>query len=474
MDHQVTYDVKVWGIRTIKGRRTTYRVRWIVDGQPRSENFPTLALADAFRSDLVSASRRGEAFSLTTGRPVSHRSALGAVGWYDFATQFVDAKWPRVSANNRKNIAKALVPVTVALLRATPNGFEPVAVRAALREWAFNRDRRAAAPAEVAHILRWVQRNTQPMTAWEQPATVSQVINVISTKLDGKPAAASTSLRNRRILHNALEQAVTQGVLPSNPLKGVRVTAAKPSVAVDKRSVMNPVQADALLRWVRQRPRGGVRLHAFFATLYYAGLRPEEAVALRVRDVALPERGWGEILAHTATPEVGRRWTDSGEIHDRRQLKGRAEGDTRPVPCHPELVAILRGHVAAHQLKPADLLFPGERGGVLAGSVFRRVWERARGAVLSADDCASPLARRVYDLRHTCLTTWLNSGVPPAEVASWAGNSVPVLLATYARCISGHNDALRKRIEEATRVDRPEENHDPDGDKPNNRDESGN
>ncbi len=38
--------------------------------------------------------------------------------------------------------------------------------------------------------------------------------------------------------------------------------------------------------------------------------------------------------------------------------------------------------------------------------------------------------RRVHDLRHTCPTNWLNDGVPPAQVAEWAGNSVPVLLAT--------------------------------------------
>jgi hypothetical protein len=32
-----------------------------------------------------------------------------------------------------------------------------------------------------------------------------------------------------------------------------------------------------------------------------------------------------------------------------------------------------------------------------------------------------PLGGRVYDLRHACLTTWLNNGVPPAQVAEWAG-----------------------------------------------------
>ncbi|MFJ3334180.1 hypothetical protein [Streptomyces sp. NPDC086766] len=51
------------------------------------------------------------------------------------------------------------------------------------------------------------------------------------------------------------------------------------------------------------------RLHAFFATLYYCGPRPEEAVAMRVEDVTLPgpdaDDQWCELLIHTATPEVG-------------------------------------------------------------------------------------------------------------------------------------------------------------------------
>ncbi|MGW3659648.1 hypothetical protein ACWD6R_30105 [Streptomyces sp. NPDC005151] len=45
------------------------------------------------------------------------------------------------------------------------------------------------------------------------------------------------------------------------------------------------------------------------------------------------------------------------------------------------------------------------------------------------------------------MTNWLNDGVPPAQVADWAGNSVPVLLAIYARCVTGHLHDLKRRIE---------------------------
>jgi hypothetical protein len=38
---------------------------------------------------------------------------------------------------------------------------------------------------------------------------------------------------------------------------------------------------------------------------------------------------------------------------------------------------------------------------------------------LTAAEQASPLARRPYDLRHACLSTWLNGGVYPTQVAEW-------------------------------------------------------
>ncbi|MFD7473702.1 hypothetical protein ACFV8Z_16280 [Streptomyces sp. NPDC059837] len=70
----------------------------------------------------------------------------------------------------------------------------------------------------------------------------------------------------------------------------------------------NADRAAALLGWIRRRPRGA-RLDA--------------------------GDQWCELLIHTATPEIGKQWTDTGEIHEERDLKGRAEGETRSAPGHP-------------------------------------------------------------------------------------------------------------------------------------------
>ena len=80
------------------------------------------------------------------------------------------------------------------------------------------------------------------------------------------------------------------------------------------------------------------------------------------------------------------------------------------------------------------------------GTIYR-AWHRARETALDERQVNSMLARRPYDLRHACLSTWLNAGVPPARVAEWAGHSVDVLLRVYAKCVDGDDQAALRRIE---------------------------
>jgi integrase len=61
------------------------------------------------------------------------------------------------------------------------------------------------------------------------------------------------------------------------------------------RVVVSPAQAETLLNAVGRLGQRGEHLKAFFATLYYAALRPSEAVMLREADLDLPKAGWGWI-----------------------------------------------------------------------------------------------------------------------------------------------------------------------------------
>ncbi len=454
-----SYNVRIFKLETYEGKkRNTYYVRWRVAKQRHAEPFVNDTQADSFRSELMHAAKQGELFDVESGLPVkSLKAKKGYVGSYKFFTDYVDMRWPKVSASQRKNTAHALMTVMVSLLKDEPHSFKPVNVRTALREWAFNAERRGSAPPDIKEILAWVERVAPRMSVWLDTEVISAALEAVSTKLSGKPVAKVSLRRDRTILFGALKHAVVTHVLEQHPFELVEVPKIKSSRAIDKRSLLSENLAMRMLDWVKTHARTGACLFAYFAVLYFAGLRPEEAVALRVKDLTLPDDGsWGEITVYSPQPHVGSAWTDSGKPREsRKQLKGRDLGESRAVPAHPVLVRILLVYIAnptprkrsePKPLKSGDRLFSGEHGDELADSVIRRNWLNARDEILTEDELNSPLAQRVYDLRHTCLTNWLNSGVPAAQVAAWAGNSVPVLLSTYVNCIAGTEDEMKRRV----------------------------
>lgn len=69
--------------------------------------------------------------------------------------------------------------------------------------------------------------------------------------------------------------------------------------------------------------------------------------------------------------------------------------------------------------------------------------------MLTKEAAATPLAKRPYDLRHAAVSTWLNGGVPPTQVAEWAGHSVEVLLSVYAKCLDGQDQLAMRQVQRA-------------------------
>ena len=470
-----TYNVRIWATKVYKGTKvTTYYARWIVEGREWKEPFRNIAQADSFRSTLVTAARNGEAFSIATGRPITWQRTGSEMSWYEFACKYADMKWKNASAKYRRDIARALTAATQAMLIGDRNGkATDAAIRVALRQWAFNSKQREEAPDDVAAVLAWLSRNTALVSTLALPANARRLLDAATTNVDAKQAAASTARRHRTILANALDYARELDTIDvaSNPIRALKWRAPKTSTAVDRRSVINPRQARALLAAIRTQKPSGPRLVAFFGVIYYAGLRPEEAISLGKNNLTFPSRlwnketqqweaspdsdGWGELEFEDASPDTGREWTDDGDHRERRQLKHRADGDSRTVPMHPELVALLRSHIEQFGASLDGKIFTGIRGGELPTITYRRAWTAARKNALTSEEQKSPLARRIYDLRHACLSLWLNSGVAPTQVAEWAGHSVDVLLRIYAKCIDGQHEIAKRRIAEALRDDSP-------------------
>src|SRR5260370_41556209 len=169
----------------------------------------------------------------------------------------------------------------------------------------------------------------------------------------------------------------------------------------------------------------------------------------------LAEKGWGWLIFADSSSAAGREFTDDGRVHEDRGLKGRSRKAVRKVPIPPELVALLREHIARFGTGPDGRLFRSENGNPIQPSTWWQVWQKVRAMALTPAQLATPLMRRPYDLRHSGVTWRLNSSVPATEVAAWAGHSVEVLMRVYARCVVGLEDVWIVRMAAALRPSGP-------------------
>jgi hypothetical protein len=148
----------------------------------------------------------------------------------------------------------------------------------------------------------------------------------------------------------------------------------------------------------------GRRLKAFSAACN-AALRPAEVTNLTEHALDLPtSTGWGELHPADSIPAVASDWTNTGR-RESRQLKHRARGETRNVPCAPPLTRLQHDHIEEFGVGRDGRIFRGVRGGPVPDTVYSAVWREARRLALTPAEVASPLAARPYDLRHAAVST---------------------------------------------------------------------
>ncbi|TQE34621.1 tyrosine-type recombinase/integrase [Streptomyces ipomoeae] len=442
-----SYTVRIWAIRN-RPYRKPYQLRWQVGTRPHSESFLTSGLAESRRAQLITATREGEPFDVETGLPKSMVQKRKDIPWYQHARNYIEMKWDHAPATTRKNLAEAMATVTPIIVKDTKGMANHRLVRRALYSWAFNVNRwDKEPPPEVKEVLSWFERKSLPVSALSEKMLVRKALNACTKRMDGKTSSGSVIARKRAIFHQALGYAVDAEMLTENPMHGLQWKAPeKVEEEVDPECVPDPEMAERLLAAVRAQGARGRHLEAFFGCILYSASRPGETVGLLVRDVHLPRRGWGKITLRESRPRAGRPWTDSGEAHDKKGLKHRSRKAVRVVPIPPRLVALLRWHITVHGVAPDGRLFRTARGGMVQESGYGEVWANARQEVLTPQECATKLAKRPYDLRHTAVSTWLSAGVEPQIVAARAGHSVAVLFRVYAKFLRGGDDAANAKI----------------------------
>lgn len=448
-----TFNVRFWEIGKKPRRRRPYGVRWVTDTKEHSEWFAKKAQADSRRAELMRAAQRGEAFDVDTGLPVSELKRKNSVSLLEASKSYLDMKWPRVAATSRAGIVDGLASACAAFVKPAPGQPGVRELRRALVAHVLPPTTRDdPIPPEQQDAVSWLVRHSRPLYDLTEAPAARELLDALTVKLDGTPVSPKLYRRRRSAVFNMLDYSA-EDLLPDNPIRLVKHRVSKAVAQVDPGVVVNPRQARELLTavtysGVRDLERGA-RLVAFFATLYYAAARPAEAMALRDTDCKLPRSGWGELALGESRPIAGKRWTDSGETHDRRGLKHRPPGEVRYVPIPPVHVVILRQHLDTYGTTDDGRLFRAASDAPVQASTYGRVWQDARRIALPGGERHSRLAAVPYDLRHAGVSLWLNSGVPPTEVAARAGNSVDVLLKVYAKCIHGQRDHVNSLIDAA-------------------------
>lgn len=200
----------------------------------------------------------------------------------------------------------------------------------------------------------------------------------------------------------ALQRAVRKRILSYNPARD----ADPPHYSTDERVYRTLSEAE-VAKFFRAAASLKDRFEAFFVAAVLSGPRPAELRALKWEDLTLPKDGSAGVALIRRTVSRGR----TGPPFLRNITKTKK---ARSVPLLAEVVVSLKAHRARQneerlKLKglydDRDLVFPDARGGImrrenLSRRHFKPILEKA----------GLPKDVRIYDLRHTFGTLWVESG----------------------------------------------------------------
>ncbi len=413
--------------------RRRYRVKWRIDGRDRTRSFKTRAEADRYRRQLLDAIEAGEHFDDSSGEPAVWSSE--SLTWFVWSQEWLALKWPQWAGTTRRSALETLVAITPRMVHSKAPQ-PPDEVVGWLRSDGYipGSDGWSSPPA-------WLARWSLPLDEIT-PRILEQVLTEITTRQDGKPVSAAVARRRRNTLGAVLRAAVRRDLLDRNPLDRVEWRTPSRDLTIDVTTVPSMADVIALVDHVTALDSPGARYGALFACVGLAGLRPSEAIGLRVDDLELPVGGWGMARVRGATTEPGARYTADGDRSEEKGLKHRATGAVREVPLPPMLVERLRTHIARWN---DELLFRNVNGRPMTSTSYQPVWDRARSAAWA--DRSELTGTTLYDLRHAAATMMLRAGVPPAEVARRLGHSIDVLLRVYAGVLVEERDRSNELID---------------------------
>lgn len=259
----------------------------------------------------------------------------------------------------------------------------------------------------------------------------------ILTALGERPKWTGKTRNNKMsVLRQALDMAVSDGLLLSNPCNGIDAFShQKPPV-----DPFTAEERDAiLLHFERHAPEV---VWNYFAAMFWTGLRTSEGLGL----------AWTEVDLRNRSVTILQGLVE-GQMTDRTKT-----ARIRAVDLNPWALEALQRQ-AKHTRLAGEIVFTHPA----TGKAWEReqqtwaIWKRALGVL-------GIRYRRPYNTRHTYATALIMAGLKPSYIASQLGHSVPVLLDRYAKWLDGTDNAreqaklvdfLKESKNAQHRVDRP-------------------
>lgn len=408
-------------------RQQPYIVRWKLDGKLRGMPFQTEGQAKRWKARLMVAVEDEAKWSTATGLPVSW-SPASQVDVAALCRLYLRGEWSTLAPNSRRSLALALA---VMVERAARHGAPAwtSARRSEVIAWLADGD------AELSSATAsWVTKWSLHLDDLDGPALVA-LDRAMRCRIDGTPLAKTTAQRQVVAARRCLDEAVAMGAMASNEWpKADRGRAARKSakVAQPRRVVPSEDTVRAMLAAMPSHQPASRMYQAMSWVSGWAGLRPQEVVALERENVDLPETGWGTARVAGAWNGCGERW---GELDEDI---GPVKTFVREVPLHPELVTVLRKWVA--------------REGITSGPLFRTRnglrptqsnWGRAlhRACAKVGAPTMSP-----YALRHFRGSHWVASSLELPRVADLMGHSLETLVKVYAHPVERTREEVERLL----------------------------
>ena len=262
------------------------------------------------------------------------------------------------------------------------------------------------------------------------PMDINRLYN--TTLLEERKLSGRTIEYTHAILRQALGDAVEWGILTQNPCRKRAVKL--PKTEKTEMKVLSPEQVQLFLERA-----SGTRLYPLWVLFLTTGMRPGEALALKWSDLEEP---------HVIIRRTIRRTRENGYkvVNETKTDKSR-----RMVSLPETTLRVLREH-RIRQLEEAlkegprydrsgEWIFATKTGRFYAPGYISTEWAKALKR-------AGMPSLRLYDTRHTHITTLLMQGISAKVVAERVGHSTTKhTLDTYAHVAQEIHDKTAQDVE---------------------------